>query len=785
MIRLFEGERPAFLLETDHTSYAFRILPTGQPEHLYYGRQIAVRDAEDLAALQEQHAFPPGNTVLYDQEHPEYTLEDMCLEFSSLGKGDVREPFLLLSHADGGRTSDFLYETAEITDEKPPLDGLPGSYDERGEAEHLTVTFRDRQYGLRLLLRYTVYAACDVICRSARLINDSGEGVDILRLLSLQLDLPEKGWAVTSFHGSWTREMEKSTVTLCGGKFVVESRTGCSSSRANPFFMVHRPDCTETAGNCYGFNLLYSGDHYAAAEVSGFGKTRVVLGLQPEGLRWRLGPGEHFDAPEAVMTYSPEGFTGQSRNMHFFVREHVVRGTWKKRARPVLLNSWEACYHKISESTLVSLAKTGRELGIELFVMDDGWFGERDSDRSSLGDWEPNKKKLPGGLAGICKKVNDLGLDFGLWVEPEMVNMKSRLYEAHPDWTMAIPGKPHAEGRNQRLLDLANPAVQDYVIEKMTEVFSAAPIAYVKWDFNRIFSDVYSPYLPPERQGETAHRYVLGLYRVLETLTARFPDILFEGCASGGNRFDLGILCYFPQIWASDNTDAICRAHIQEGYSYGYPQSVVAAHVSGCPNHQTLRETPLDTRFDVASFGILGYELDPRDLTADRRRELRARITLYKVWRDTLQFGQFYRGRSGNLREWTVVAPDGSEAVGLLLQELAQPGVQFERYFARGLDPQTRYHFHNVAKRFDVRLFGSLVNTVAPFHVRQDSLVHSTIARFMTMPGEQEELTASGETLMYAGVKLKQAYTGTGYSENVRHFQDFSSRLYYMEAVEE
>ena len=783
MIRRFDGDAPLFLLDTEHTSYAFRVLPTGHLEQLHYGPKLSISSAEELSSLTEKRSFPPGAVLSYDGQHPTVTLEDLCLEMSTCGKGDIREPFLELVHMDGGRTSDFLFAGAEITDTKPPYASLPGSYDESGKVEHLTVRLRDAGYGEELELHYYVYPDCDCICRSAKLINLSRQPLEVDRLLSLQLDLPDSPWAVTCFHGAWVREMEKSTLTLPAGRFVMESRMGCTSSRMNPFFMLHSPEATEDGGACYGFNLLYSGNHYETVEVNAYGKTRVLSGIHPQGFRFRLQPGESFEAPEAVMTYSDGGFGGQSCNMHRFVREHIVRGEWKHKARPVLLNSWEASYMDFTERSLLGLAKAGKELGIELFVMDDGWFGERDKDDRSLGDWDVNLKKLPGGLAGLGKKLKELGLDFGIWVEPEMVNVKSRLFEAHPDWTMAIPGKPHSEGRNQRLLDLANPAVQDFIIEKMSEVFSSADISYVKWDFNRIFSDAYSPALPPEKQGETAHRYVLGLYRVLGELTRRFPHILFEGCASGGNRFDLGILSYFPQIWASDNTDAISRADIQEGYSYGYPLSVIGAHISACPNHQTLRDTPWDTRFNVAAFGLLGCELDLRDLSAEEKKLLRREIELYKDWREVFQFGDFYRGRGGNLHEWTCVSPDKQQAVGLLLQKLTRPNNQFERYFPKGLDGERRYHFSNEEQRLNLKRFGSLVNTVTPFHVKQDSLVHNVIAKVKPMPGETEDLRATGRTLM-AGVKLKQAFSGTGYDANVRCFVDFSSRLYFMAAEE-
>ena len=785
MIRVIAAARPAFVLETQHTTYAFRILPTGQPEMLYYGRRVPLETEGDLDALTEKRAFAPGNTVVYDAAHPELSLEDVCLEFSSLGKGDLREPMLELINPDGGATNDFLYESHSIDDTQPPQSPLPGSYAGDGKAEHLCVFYRDRNYGLALGLHYYVWPECDCICRRSVLRNDADAPVDILRLLSLQLDLPAQRVAVTSFRGAWAREMEKHTVALSAGKFTVESRSGASSSRCNPFFIVHSPAATEDAGDCWGFNLIYSGSHYAAVEIGAFGKVRIVQGIQPLGFRWRLAPGERFETPEAVMSYSAEGFSGLSRGMHFFVREHIVRGRWKHKTRPVLLNSWEACYFNISESSLVSLAKAGRDVGVELFVMDDGWFGERSDDTRSLGDWTPNPKKLPNGLAGLARKIRALGLDFGIWVEPEMVNVNSELYRAHPDWVMAIPGKAHSEGRTQRILDLANPAVQDHLIDKMTEVFSSAEISYVKWDYNRNFSDVYSPALPPQRQGETAHRYILGLYRVMAALTERFPDILFEGCAAGGNRFDLGILSYFPQIWASDNTDALSRADIQEGYSYGYPQSCIGAHISSAPNHQTLRDTPLDTRLNVAAFGLLGYEYDLRDLSPGKRKKLSEQVAVYKRWRDVLQWGQFYRVRGGNDRQWCCVAPDGRRAVGLLLRELMQTNSPDDRFFLRGLDERTRYRFYNEPRSVDIKRFGTLVNTIAPFHIRQDSLIHDVVARVVRQPGEKEELTAPGAVLMHGGVKLAPAFAATGYDERVRFFPDFFSRLYFIEAAED
>lgn len=789
-----------FVLETPGTSYCFRVMKTGHLEHLYYGRRITVMDDGDAEALAERHAFLPGNTNAYNSECSEFSLEDIRLEMSSYGKGDIREPFIEAVHADGSFTSDFLFEKADISTGKEEFKTLPGSYDEEGKTGHLCVTLRDRQYALVLELHYYVYEDCDVITRSARLINESEEPIRLTRLMSMQLDLDPAEYVFTTFTGAWAREMKRNDINVISGKSVNASYTGTSSSRANPFVMLSRPGTSQDAGEVYGLNLIYSGNHYEAVEVSSSGKVRVVSGINPQSFCYTVGAGEDFEAPEAVMTYSCEGYNGMSRCMHRFVREHIVRGEWKKKERPVLLNSWEAAYFDINESRLLKLAQAAKEAGVELFVMDDGWFGTRDDDTQSLGDWEVNRKKLPGGLDGLARKINGMGLDFGIWVEPEMVNVKSRLYEAHPDWTLHIPGKPHSEGRNQRILDLTRKDVQDYIIDAMSSVFATEGISYVKWDMNRTFTDYYSASLPADRQGETAHRYVMGLYRCMKELTERFPHILFEGCAAGGNRFDLGILCYCPQIWASDDTDALCRTEIQTGCSYGYPMSVVSAHVSSCPNHQTLRITPLETRFHAACFGIFGYECNFCDMKKEELDAVREQIALYKKWRSVLQTGTFYRGRTftgnvsggaaasclgrsdGNVTEWTCVSQDRTKAVGFLMQKLVVPNTQYECYRARGLDPERKYRFYNRALKYDVREFGDLVNTVAPIHIRQDSLMHRAVAKFVKMDGETENVRAYGDTLMYGGVRLKQAFAATGYNGEVRHFPDFASRLYFMEA---
>lgn len=754
-----------FLLNTVKTSYAFRVTESGHLEHLYYGKKIRFprEGAAGFEALTEKHAYVPGNSLQYDEDS-NFSLEDICLEMSAPGKGDIREPFVETIHFDGSRTNDFLYDSYSLEKGKKEFATLPGSYDEQDAVEHLTLILKDKQYGMRLELHYYVYEDCDVITRCARLVNESGQEITLNRLMSLQLDLPSAEYNITTFTGAWAREMGMHTVPLKSGKFVNASVTGTSSNRANPFVMLSKEKTDEDCGECYGFNLIYSGNHYEAAEVSVFGKTRFVTGINPQGFAFRIGPGEAFEAPEAVMTYSCEGFNGLSGQMHRFVREHIVRGEWKYKERPVLLNSWEAAYFNIDESKLLKLAKAGKDVGIELFVMDDGWFGERDDDTSSLGDWDVNRKKLPEGVEGLCKKVNELGMDFGIWVEPEMVNVNSRLYEAHPEWVLQIPDRPHSEGRNQRILDLSRKEVQDFIIEKMSQVFSCANIAYVKWDMNRIFSDVFSFALPAERQGEVQHRYQMGLYRCMKELTLRFPQILFEGCCSGGNRFDLGILCYFPQIWASDDTDAVMRCSMQTSYSYGYPMSTVGAHVSACPNHQTYRTTPLETRFRVAAFGVLGYECNLCEMSREELEAIKKQIALYKEWRVVLQFGSFYRGRTGRvadvldysvnrLTEWSCVSVDKKRAVGFVMQNLCMPNRHSDAYQAKGLEEDAWYHFANPSLG-------------------------------VTETEETEEVYAYGDMLINSGVKLKQAYVENGSHKDRRRFQDFASRIYLMEACE-
>ena len=772
MISRFEN---TFVLDTEQTTYCFRVTPQGFLQHLYYGRRVAL--GADTAALIPQEHHAPGTAAVLDGVFPE-TLQQ---EISSPGMGDVRESFVCVRDEKGDTLSDFRFEDAEILPEKPQLPGLPSAYDETGACRTLRVSLLEKKKRLRLTLHYTTFDDCDVITRSATLENLGAQSVTILRLMSNQLDLDTQELTYTAFHGAWAREFEPAHTPCGAGTVSSGSRCGVSSNRANPFVMLHDPGASEEHGDCYGFHLLYSGNHRAAACGNAFGALRFLHGIEPDGFSWLLESGESFTAPEAAMTWG-DGFAAMSRGLHRFVREHIVRGEWKHKERPILVNSWESLYFKFNHRELVKLAKQGKALGAELFVLDDGWFGKRDNDTCSLGDWTTvNQKKLPGGIKALAEEVCSLGMRFGLWVEPEMVSEDSDLYRAHPDWILGR--KEQAIGRNQYVLDLGREDVQEHLIEALSSVFSTAGISYIKWDMNRILTDSFSAALAPERQGESHHRYVLGLYRVLDTLTKRFPHILFEACASGGNRTDPGMLSYMPQVWLSDNTDALCRCRMQYHASFGYPQSVMGAHVSASPNHQTLRRTPLSSRFHVAAMGLLGYECDLRELSAEEKSQVADQIAFYKKHRALLQFGQSYRLQGGERGIWQLshVAADQSCAVTLLFQQENRPNAPALRLRARGLAPGEKYTVRVRPVKVELRDFGGLVNMISPVHIRQDSLMQTVAEKVMNLRSETEEITASGDLLMKCGAYIKQSFSGTGWDAQTRVMGDSGSRLYILE----
>lgn len=786
------AENGNFLLETAHTTYAFCVDPAGNLQHLYYGEKLSlgVSWQKALEALKMRVFNSNGCSIIQDPMYPAVSLDDVCLEVSGRGKGDMAQPFVELTYPDGSRTSDFRFRDFEIMEKQAP-EGLPGAYDETGNAQSLVLHMEDRNGEVLLSLIYSVLEDCDCITRFAIVKNEGSAPVTLERLMSTQLDLRSQGrQKILSFHGEWAREMQPCETLLQSGSFQIESTTGFSSNKANPFFICGEADTQEDYGACYGFNLIYSGNHRETIECNSHGRVRILQGMHPDFLQKALDEGESFVSPEAVLTFSKEGYGGISRNMHRFVREHIVRGTWKKKERPILINSWEAMYFDVKERKLLKLARQAAEVGIELFVLDDGWFGERENDQKALGDWQDNKDKLPDGLGGLSARIHAMGMKFGIWVEPEMISENSKLYREHPEYAVRIPGKAAAVGRNQMLLDLTQTEVQDRIIADMSDVFRRGQVDYVKWDMNRHMSDYYSPALPKEEQGEFAHRYLLGLYRVLGELTSRFPDVLFEGCASGGNRFDLGMLCYMPQLWVSDCTDAVARAKIQNGCSFGYPQSVMGAHVSSCPNHQTLRVTPLYSRFAVACGGILGYECNLCDLSKEELKKIREEISFYKEWRKVLQLGEMYRlhGLSAegthdtDVIRWNFVSEDHDKAVGILLNGLVHANDTHRFFKTKGLDDTKQYHFYHIPQKVDLTRMGDLINTASPVHIRPNSVVHQVVTHLVTMEGETEELHVPGDLLNKAGVVLSPNFGGTGFENGTALFQDFDARIYLMEA---
>ncbi|MDO4198980.1 MAG: alpha-galactosidase [Erysipelotrichaceae bacterium] len=613
-----------FVISTDKTSYVFELLNTGHLRHLYYGNK------DDVSFIKP--GWDIGDTIAYD-DNKKLFLESELLEVSTCGKGDIKEPFIELINPDGSLTSDFLYKSHSVDKCEIKLHNLPSPH---GECEHLCIELKDYHFEIYLYLHFYVYEKEDVICRNAVLVNREKEDIVLQKLMSLQLDFENDDMIFTCFRGSWANEMHKTSSIINQIKLVNSSNVGSSSSRANPFVMISSKDANEDNGDVYGFNLVYSGNHYEAVDTIIQNRSRFVSGINPDRFEFEIKNKESFESPIAVMTYSDKGFNGMSSNMHDFINRHIVRGKYQYNRRPILINTWEAFYFDIEERKLLELARKAKDLGIELFVLDDGWFGGRNDATSSLGDWTCDKNKIPGGL----RKLNeDIDMNFGIWVEPEMVNTDSDLYRKHPEW--CVEYDHHSEGRNQRYLDLSNDELVDYLIEIMSSVFEESGCTYVKWDLNRIMSDLYSK--KNKRQMEFVHRYYLGFYRLCETLNKRFPDILFEGCSGGGNRFDLGILCYFPQIWASDNTDAEVRRRMLYSYSYGYPVSCIGSHVSACPNHQTGRTFPLGYRYEVAKFGCLGYELDLNKLSEEELNMVKEQIKDFKENRDVLMYGRFYR----------------------------------------------------------------------------------------------------------------------------------------------
>lgn len=624
-----------------------------------------------------------------------FSLDTLPQEFPSYGVGDYRNNCVGVCQADGTRAADFRYVSWEIREGAHKIPGLPCLFDEDETAETLVIFLEDAASSLKLELYYVVFADRDVIARSARITNGGKEAVRLEKMMSACLELPNGSWEAIHFHGRHAMERRLERLPLMHGTMEVGSRRGTSSHQHNPGVILCSPDATEEHGGCYGLSLIYSGSFSMEIEMDQMDSVRAVCGINPEFFEYRLEPGEAFDTPQLMMTYSGSGLGRMSANFHSIIRHNLCRGKYKFARRPVLINNWEATYFDFNEEKILSIARQASELGIEMLVLDDGWFGSRDSDNAGLGDWFVNTDKLKGGLTDLVTGINGLGMKFGIWIEPEMVNEDSRLYREHPDWALTIPGRKPCRSRNQLVLDMSRSEVRDYVFDSIAAVLKSANVEYVKWDMNRSICDVYSAVLPKERQGEVYHRYVLGIYDLMERFTSSFPNILFEGCSGGGGRFDPAILYYSPQIWCSDDTDGIERLEIQYGTSFFYPISAVGSHVSAIPNHQTGRRTPLATRGVVAMAGSFGYEMDLNLLTEDEKEAVKAQVEDYKKYYDLIHNGDYYRlaspqGDSG-FTAWQFVSGDKTRTLLNLVITHVRANAPDLWFKLRGLDPEKRY----------------------------------------------------------------------------------------------
>ncbi len=672
-------------LRNDRISYAIGLLEGGIPAHLYFGKRVEKLNPSSLLRA----AWLPGDGSFSMQN---CALDHTPQEYPAFGLGEMREGALIVRRENGTRTADLRFVSAGVMDGKPELAGLPATF---GEAcKTLKLRLRDELLNLDVVLLYTIFDNCDAIARSVLFENNGAEELNLERCYSLCLDLPDSRYDLITLSGAWAREREIVRRPLVMGQQGVGSIRGASSLQTSPFMALLRPETTEEQGEVIAAALVYSGNFTAQAYVDPNRYTRMMMGINDTGFQWTLCAGAAFQTPEAVLVYSAAGLDGMSSQFHRLCADHLVRGRYAHAPRPILLNNWEATYFDFDEEKLLSIARTAARVGVELFVLDDGWFGHRDSDNSSLGDWFVDKRKLPGGLTSLAEKVHGLGLKFGLWFEPEMISPDSELFRAHPDWCIHVPGRTHIEGRNQLILDLSRPDVCEYIYNALADNLSSSGIDYVKWDMNRNFTNVGSALLPPERQKELPHRYMLGLYGILERLIHDFPHVLFESCSSGGGRFDMGMLHYMPQTWTSDDTDAVCRCRIQYSTSLVFPPFAMGSHVSAVPNHQTGRVAPITTRGNVAMSGCFGYELDLNRLPEEDLKEVEKQIQRVKEYRQTLLYGEFHRLLSpyeGNDTAWITVAPDKNEAILMLARALALPGTYPPLVRLRGLDSAKTY----------------------------------------------------------------------------------------------
>ncbi len=746
------SQNSVYHLSTDHYSCLLRITPLGLLEHLHFGAPVRTEDAESFAC---RPGLGWGASVLLDETETASCPDVPALQWSGSGRGDYRESPLELA----GISSDFRFVSAQILQGSPKMEsGLPQAH---GAEQTLELTLE--QPGARLTLYYT---PCPTALVRRTVLENTGDApITVSKLMSSCMDLPGS-YEMATFNGGWIAEMRRHNCAVGGSKVVNESLTGSSSNRHNPGFLLYDEEATERSGRVYGFNLIYSGNHYGSAQQSQQGLTRVMQGINPSNFLKVLNPGEKLETPEAVLAVSDEGFEGLSQNMHAFVTDHVIPEYWRNRPRPVLYNSWEGCMFNFNQRRLLDLADRAKDLGCELFVLDDGWFGNRNNDKAGLGDYNVNTKKLPEGIVGLAKHITARGLQFGLWFEPESVNPDSGLYRAHPDWALT-DSFPNVLGRNQLLLDLRKPEVRDYIVENVCSILDSTAISYVKWDMNR-----HSIAL-----GADAHDYILGLYDILRRIFEPRPQVLLESCSSGGNRFDLGMLCFGPQVWCSDDTDPIERLTIQGNLSYLYPQSTFGAHVSAVPHAQTLRVTPLSTRGNVAYFGCLGYELDLKYLLKNEIKQVQEQTAFYRRYREVFQFGTWRRWKN----TWQV--SDGTVTIAGVFHGLVSAAPGYEQLRIFGLDANKVYRVQSQARNIRVGQFGNLLKHVAPIDIDPNGALLRLADRHISLPDGMEDYTVSGAALE-SGIPLMPRFRGTGYDTRQHTHADFGSDVYVIQEAD-
>lgn len=754
-----------FLINTEESSYLFEITDYGHLKHLYYGPKLLDRDTENWEITSTQGW---GCAILYSQKDPSSSLQTTPLEWSGSGCGDYRESPIEVESEKGVLTTDFRYQSHRICHKEEAADFIWPRADEPEDI--LEIRMKDPESGLELLLYWSVYG--EVITRKTILVNASDSIRYVRKLMSSCMDLTGD-YQVLNLHGDWIREAHTERSEVGFSRIVNESLTGFSSNQHNPAFAMFPKDTTEWTGDAYGFNLIYSGNHYASLAKSSSNLTRVMNGISPSNLRVELMPGDQMETPDSVMTYSRDGLNGMSQNFHCFVNTKLIPASWRHKPRPVLYNSWEGCLFDFNERKLFGLAKEAKKLGCELFVLDDGWFGTRNDDTQGLGDYNVNPKKLNSGLDGFADRINKLGMQFGLWFEPEAVNENSDLYRAHPDWVLREEERSPLQGRNEYLLDLRKECVRDYIVDSVAGILDSANISYVKWDMNR-----HSCIL-----GAGSMEYIRGLYEVLHRIFDPRPQILLESCASGGNRFDLGMLTVSPQIWTSDNTDPIERLEIQRGISYFYPLSAMGCHVSADPHMQTLRRTSLETRANVAYFGTLGYEMDLDHCTHEHKSKIREQIRFYKQYQSIFQYGVFSRYDKGTSQEQWQVSDGDTVLIGVFRRHSsAAPG--FDKIQVFGLDENAQYLITTRKQLVDIGQLGGMVNYVSPVKINPNGALFFAAEKRVHFSSTMEERYCSGAVLS-SGFIPKPLFTGTGYDGNQRLIGEGGSELYVLQKQKE